>query len=531
MANSKSRPRRPDVFEPALSNRPTGPRHGDSKVELVKQGVRGVLRSKNLRLLLDAAKAPEDLALLAELPLERLQNMASGALCSDETGYHLEQQLQLPSGWLDRNNTEVPSRFLALLANPNLSLDDLEAVHDAPAPQEAQAKPETALATLSTQAAPEPVTSAQAQEPVAISTASAPAQELATPATVVETPNEALQPTLEPVVEKALPTSKNDENAMTTPAELRLANLQVLLSGKGAKSALARLLQLSPASVTGMLNGVKPLDEELRLTITKVLQLGENWFDKERTEKDIPAAAQKLLSPLPRGATAPTPSSERQSSTKSKATAEAGTANGNASPDNGAAQGAATNAAGAEAGNAPAGAATDGKPASWPAGSKISKLRQITGEGAASDTGAAASGTGAAAGGATDATLSSDSAAAGGEGQALASAAQPQANAPASTRRAAAKSNGTAAGSQAAAGNTPSAPAQPGTQLMSPATESRPIPVQQRGDAAPIVSAVLSDFVLPPIAEALIKTLALKATSGALTEDRAFELLGNVRGL
>ena len=45
---------------------------------------------------------------------------------------------------------------------------------------------------------------------------------------------------------------------MTTPTELRRDNLNVLLSGKGAKSALARLLSLSPASVTGMLNGVKP---------------------------------------------------------------------------------------------------------------------------------------------------------------------------------------------------------------------------------------------------------------------------------
>ena len=529
MANSKSRPRRPDVFEPALSNRPTGPRHGDSKVELVKQGVRGVLRSKNLRLLLDAAKAPEDLALLAELPLERLQNMASGALCSDETGYHLEQQLQLPSGWLDRNNTEVPSRFLALLANPNLSLEDLEAAHEGPATQEAVAKQETALVPVSTQSAPESVASAPAQESVATPAASAPAQEPAASvvATVVETPNEALQPTLEPVVEKALPTSENDEKAMTTPAELRLANLQVLLSGKGAKSALARLLQLSPASVTGMLNGVKPLDEELRLTITKVLQLGENWFDKERTEKDIPAAAQKLLSPLPRGATAPTPSSERQSSAKSKATADAGTSSGNATPDNGGAQGAATNGAGAEAGNASAG--TDDKPASWPAGSKISKLRQITGEGAG--TGAAASGTDAQAGGTSGATSSSEGAAAGGEGQPLASETNAPAAAPASTRRTATKANGATAGNQAASRNTPSAPAEQGNQLLSPATESRPIPVQQRGDAAPIVSAVLSDFVLPPIAEALIKTLALKATSGALTEDRAFELLGNVRGL
>lgn len=256
---------------------------------------------------------------------------------------------------------------------------------------------------------------------------------------------------------------------MTTPTELRRENLNVLLSGKGAKSALARLLSLSPASVTGMLNGVKPLDKELLHNVTQALHLPENWFDKERAETDIPAGAIKLLSPLVRGASAPPAAPKTRAENKAPAATNGGGGTPSPSP-----------APAPEAKAAARAPAPVDKPATWPAqgsGTKVSRLRDLTGGNAADNAASTASAT---------------------------PAATPAAAAPAST------------------------PAASSAPIRVP---SREVPEQQRGDTYAGMSAVLSEAVLPPIAEALIKTLAQKASSGALSEDKAFELLGSVRTL
>lgn len=603
MRNPNWRARKPDVFEPALASRPSGPRQGDSKVALVKQGVRGALRAKNLRLLLDAAPAPEDLALLAEVPRERLQNMASGALCSDETAYHLEQQLELPSGWLDRVNSAVPARYLELLAHPPL-LDEedsgpagaaepalpptlqpaqvplplvspdapaapanspayrpahspanarraaLQAVVGSPAPvhdaqpatisvpQPAAVKPaspssskqasRTAKATPAAQAkkppkapvktppkapvkalakAP-PKTSAEKpveNQPEKKAGNGAKKQSLTAPSTPALTasippaPHRALpqplphaepaaapakRPAAEgssaaaaaprqaspktpkvpkvPVVRAATPplpdslSPKKEEAAMTSPTELHRANLNVLLSGKGAKSALARLLGLSPASVTGMLNGAKPLDQALLETVSRVAKLGEGWFDSARTPDDISADTQALLSPLVRGSVAPAPATAAPaapaypSGGSAKGAAATGTPHPPATP---------AHAATSEA-------ALADKPSTWPAsGSKVARLRGMAEQDSAAG--------GAVKGGAR-------------------------------------------------------APGQPAPHEPPPPHRT---PEAQRGDVPPEVHAVLVDKALPPIAEALIRTLAHKASTGALSEDQAFELLGSVRAL
>jgi hypothetical protein len=77
---------------------------------------------------------------------------------------------------------------------------------------------------------------------------------------------------------------------------------------------------------------------------------------------------------------------------------------------------------------------------------------------------------------------------------------------------------------------TPGRPGAAGAPAV-PAAVSRPGPEQQRGDAPTVGHAALAEHGLPPIAEALIRTLAQKASSGALTEEKAFELLGDVRAL
>ncbi|MGO8154807.1 hypothetical protein AB9F36_33895, partial [Rhizobium leguminosarum] len=79
------------------SSRPSGrPRQDKGAPQVAKQGVNGALRAANLRLLLDHAPVPEALSMAAEVPLERLEAMSRGALCPDETAFHIERALKLP---------------------------------------------------------------------------------------------------------------------------------------------------------------------------------------------------------------------------------------------------------------------------------------------------------------------------------------------------------------------------------------------------------------------------------------------------
>lgn len=541
VGNPKGHGRRGQVFEPALSNQPSGPRQGDSKVALVKQGVRGALRSKNLRLLLEAANAPEVLAVVAEMPLERLQNMAEGALCSDETAYHLEQQLELPSGWLDRMNSAVPENYLTFLANPNRQHEDDTAqssvVHppksaapssialppksQAPVPETpSPAKPSEALSPLSSSAPPaEPpkgskiaalaaMARASMREPLSTGSAAEPAgsnipaaSEVSVTPVVPEisltsaipastSPQQSLLPDTPPVqpqgeapasAQTSLPSQPDNKPAMTTPTSLHLANLNVLLAGKGAKSALARLLSLSPASVTGMLNGVKPLNDETRYSVTQAVELPADWFEKERMAADIPAATLKLLSPLARGAAAP------PAAPKARAVSKPAASESPAGPTGGQA----ASAMGPTPAPAPKSATgapqQEEKPTTWPAaGTKVARLRDLTSTSAPSSH-SAAPGVAANSGG-------------------------PAAPAP--------LQGVTPGGAASTAGE--------GEQIR---VQPKGVPEQQRGDTYPSMTAVLSESGLSPIAEALIKTLAHKASSGALSEDKAFELLGSVRAL
>jgi hypothetical protein len=500
VGNSNWRNKKPAVFEPALSNSPSGPRQGDSKVELVKQGVRGALRSKNLRLLLEAATAPEILAMVAEVPLDRFQNMAAGALCTDEMAYHLEQQLELESGWLDKMHSAVPENYLALLANPQRAHDEESSSHtvveppqprptsNKPAPKTQIKKSPKVLETKATIETPKVSPTPQVSKNSKVEALASPPR---TAPVMAGTDNrqQSLLPEVPPQSSNTIPNESNLANpssqqdndlAMTTSSELRLSNLNVLLSGKGAKSALARLLSLSPASVTGMLNGVKPLDDDLLHNVTQALKLAPDWFESPRTEADIPAATLKSLSPLVRGASAP-PAARRARTDFNQPGADASA---------GSSQGAPTGESAPANQQAPAQGSE--KPTTWPAaGSKVSKLLGLTNPPATQAPSAPAP-------------------------QSSAAAASPAASAPAH---------------QAPPASAPQAASSVSEPREPIRVAPRAVPEQQRGDSYGAMTAVLSESVLPPIAEALIKTLAQKASSGALSEDKAFELLGTIRTL
>jgi hypothetical protein len=342
--------RRPEGFQPAITNRPSGPRRGDSKVEHIKQGVHGALRAKNVRLLLSQAAAPEDVAQVAQVSLERLQAIADGAFCSDETAYHIEQQLKLTSGWLDRSNHGVPSDAMELIKNPVLAGDDepTEPVRmSAPARLAPAPAAHSPQAVLPLEHAPE-----RHEGPAVNGRAGSHLPPLQ--AGIAQTPSPL---TL---------TSLRNEDAMQAN-ELRRQNLAVLLEGKGAKSALARVIGLSPASVTSMVNGSKPLDKAYYQSLAQALKLPDNWFEKERTRADVPDVVLAKLAPLPHGARPPAPSMPKAPAAATKPAV--------APP-------AATAAAAAAAKPAPAPApAAPVLPKSWPSGgSKVARVRGLSGQ-------------------------------------------------------------------------------------------------------------------------------------------------------
>jgi hypothetical protein len=487
------------------------------------------LRAANLRLLLENAPVPEAMALVAEVPLERLEAMSQGALCPDETAFHIERTLKLPGKWLDGLNKEVPARTLHLLKNP----DQAELQDD-----EDFEENSTALSTVVSRASAQP-----ASESSAVSQP-APAQAAAHVQSVQEAIGEAAaavepsstvasidgsgtaQATADPAIEaaEALPAPESPQTAgkraaaaprraaaaatevqlhlsevaspsqsgpkevspMASP-ELRKQNLTVLLQGKGAKSALARVLHAKPPYVSAMLNGRKALDKELCREMARVLDLPANWFEAPRTAADIPATTLQRLAPL------------RESATDAD-TAE--------SSDTAEAPSAATDSSAPSAGRE---GTAEGKAASHAAPIKQTRRRS--------------------------------------QGAAQRGSQQP-------IEPADVAEESTSAGTTATAQADPLPPVeletQPAAQAPAPALRTEviaaaaplptaapveaPAPVHthqatlRSADFTPVYSQPLViDGGLAPITEALIKILVIKAQQGALSEDKAFELLGAVR--
>ncbi|WP_156901684.1 hypothetical protein [Azohydromonas australica] len=331
------------ILHPASNRDSSGPRQDRSKPQVVKQGVKGALRAANLRLLLENAPVREALALVAEVPLERLEAMSQGALCPDETAFHIERALKLPGKWLDGLNKEVPERTLELLKNPDRAgLHDDEDFEEgapalapevsaasaqpaaeasavaqpAPTPTQAAAHAPAAQqaqgADVAASAAVEPAPGAASTEGAETAPAAGPAvdaaQALAAPDGLRAAGKRAAKATRRaaavaeaqlPLTEIAPPSQSgpNETSSMASP-ELRKQNLAVLLQGKGAKSALARVLHAKPPYVSAMLSGRKSLDKELCHGMARALGLPADWFEAPHTAVDIPAATLQRLASL-----------------------------------------------------------------------------------------------------------------------------------------------------------------------------------------------------------------------------------------
>jgi hypothetical protein len=545
-------PMRDNVFiHPASNRRPGGARQDNSKVQVPKQGVKGALRAANLRLLLENAPVREALALVAEVPLERLEAMSQGALCPDETAFHIERTLRLPGKWLDGLNKEVPQRTLELLKNPDRAeLHDDEDIEEGasalppevspasaqptsegaadrqPAPTDKQAAGHVPLAQKADVAAttavePSSATAASSEEAETAQGAAG----LASGAVQTLAAREGLQSAgkraaaaprrAAAAAEVQLPLSEIDPpsasalkeiSAMASP-ELRKQNLTVLLQGKGAKSALARVLHAKSPHVSAMLSGRKSLDAELCRSMARALGLPDNWFEAPRTAADIPAATLQRLASL-RDAAANADTAEGSSDT-----AEAAPAPADDSGISTAGTAAATESS--ELGPVLAGTVEDDA-APHDAAVQAALIKQTRRRASSASQH-----------GSQQLVEPTDLV---GEPTSTSTTVPVQADLPAPTEPEVQPAAQEPAPALHTAVMAPPAPVlvEAPLQALAPATVYQS--TLQTADFALVYSQPLViEGGLAPITEALIKMLVLKARQGALSEDKAFDLLGAVR--
>jgi transcriptional regulator with XRE-family HTH domain len=298
----------------------------------------------------------------------------------------------------------------------------------------------------------------------------------------------------------------NKTSSMASP-ELRQQNLAVLLQGKGAKSALARVLHAKPPYVSAMLSGRKSPDKELCNGMARALGLPENWFEAPRTAADIPATTLQRLAPL-RDAAANADTAPSSSDTAEVAPAPAADSGTSAAAASAAAE--SSEPSTARAGSAEGDAATHD--AAAPAAPTKQTRRRARGATQRSSQlpieptdlvgEAASAGTTAAAQVEPLAPVEVET--------------QPAARVPVPAWR-----------TELLA---PPAPLPAAAPVEAPAPADTHQTPLRSADFTPVYSpALVIEGGLAPITEALIKILVLKAQQGGLPEDKAFDLLGAVR--
>lgn len=291
------------------------------------------VRIENFQKLLHSSGSASNLAIILGLGLGRVQELSEGFGFSTETAFHIETELGLPSGWLDRPYASLP---------PNVSLErKRELSTDTNADQGFAASSEASIGNSTIQeverdlaevssAQPANGTAGEAShsEPASMPTpASLPASTTASRTfqlSLVGTTNPAGQPAAAPVapslsftpkavgpaplprVESSpaselahtLRQSSPQENVSTSmnprikeqPAllEVRRLNAHVLMDFPGGKTGVGKLIGKSPANISHILYGKKLFTAELAREFEAALNLPDGWFDSPRANIDVP---------------------------------------------------------------------------------------------------------------------------------------------------------------------------------------------------------------------------------------------------
>lgn len=282
-----------------------------------KPALASALRLKNFKQLSEIA-GEENLALALDLPLQRVRELLQGVNFSDETTFHLETTLVLPSGYFDQVNPQLSENHVKRLKSPLEQASVPEVNNEAQTEQEKLVRrSEKSAATQAQQpdavmaggtaeavledvspAAKAPTNGASKSAPTAASTKSVTPVQAAAPAQAAA-PVQAQAPA--PAAAPVIPTTPGPVDANELKLrEVRRANLGVITQQPGSKSHLARLVDMSPANISHRLHGNKHFDEGTASFFCQKLNLPEGWFNEPHTEDDVPAHVLQMLGGSPR---------------------------------------------------------------------------------------------------------------------------------------------------------------------------------------------------------------------------------------
>jgi hypothetical protein len=200
------------------------------------------------------------LSAAAQLKLPGLQQMLDGqSIVGNELATHIEVTLALGQGWLDRKHelSDISSKTVDILQGKDIS--DFE--------EEIQRSEQKGLETMKT------------------STGSAPTSAA-----------------LSASSEKPGASSEKPSNELI---EIRRENLGVLTQARGAKSRLARVLEVSESIVSFLFNGKKDFSNKFSRDLEKALHLPAKWLDSPHAEKDVPQKTWDVLNAAAKGANQP----------------------------------------------------------------------------------------------------------------------------------------------------------------------------------------------------------------------------------
>jgi len=451
------------------------------------------IRLKNFRQLHELV-GEENLAMALELPLQRVRELHEGINFSDETTFHLENTLGLRSGYFDQVNPQLSDDEVKRLKSPLEHASPAERLPEPPTNQEipvphsakvVAADTNQSKAVLALPAATGKAAKGSASKNPTPKQDVVPASSEEQQQSLIEQNDMQTQP-VEATAPAAAPAAPKRRTRASGPIdtdelrrrEVRRANLGLITEMPGSKSRLARLTGMSPANISHRLHGNKNFDEGDATFFGEKLNLPEGWFNEPHTEEDVPDNVMELLGGSPRSNVASNrggrPSQRPRASTSAAQSAPA-------------------------APNAPANL-------EMPATSEAGLTLRHAGVSSASQ-----------------ATSELEPAMAGGmslTGVRPAPSTRPQAAAIAT------------ATPEADAG--PMVAAAPAVvPAVAPVTAAAPVATAAPAAAPSPVAAVLAtlDASLNPIAEALIKTLALKARQGKLSEELAFKFLSEAMAL
>lgn len=303
------------------------------------------VRVKNFRNLYKLA-GEDNLGVILGVTHQRLEELLAGQNFSEETAYHIETTLGLPSGFFDLLNPVLGKEQIAQIRQ--LKAQDTEPEHsETAAPAVAavtqppvrvapEAPAPAAAPVVASAAAPAAVAAPVALEPAAPSESVAPQtpaepvlpQQAAAPqpATLEQQPASGFTLSLaaplpgvtirhkkrrnvttmtSPVLEQSQaialqqPVAKVPRGVVSAEeAQLRATrtnNLAMLTSGPGSKKQLCLLTGLTAANISHRLHGNKIFDRGTADFFCEKLELPMGWFDVAQTPANVPARALELL--------------------------------------------------------------------------------------------------------------------------------------------------------------------------------------------------------------------------------------------